>query len=60
MRVRCFIHLIHMMTRVKKISVEKARQKFVNSKTYKCLYNFDTGLWKEGSDYLREFYNKVK
>ena len=49
-----------MMTRVKKISVEKARQKFVNSKTYKCLYNFDTGLWKEGSDYLREFYNKVK
>ncbi len=42
------------------ISIEKARHKLLISKTYKDLYNFDTGLWKEGPDYLRDFYKTVK
>lgn len=29
---------------------------FMDSKTYKLLYDFETGMWSEGPDYILEWY----
>lgn len=29
---------------------------FMDSKTYKLLYDFETGMWAEGPDYILEWY----
>ena len=42
------------------ISRQEARSRIVNSPAYDALYNFDTGLWSEGPDYFRSFYQSVK
>lgn len=31
---------------------------FVNSRAYKMLFDFPTGLWMEGSDYLRSVWTE--
>ncbi len=36
------------------ISYEKAFFQFVKSPAYEELFDFSTGLWREGPDYLRE------
>ena len=38
------------------ISRAEARDAILNSDAYEDLYNFDTRLWMEGSDYFREYY----
>ena len=36
------------------ISYDEAFYQFVKSPAYEDLFDFSTGLWKEGPDYLRE------
>lgn len=36
------------------ISLDEARSIILESKTYECLYDFDTGMWMEGPDYFRD------
>lgn len=38
-----------------KVSFEKAFSKVVKSTAYDVLYNFDTGVWKEGPCYIATF-----
>ena len=42
------------------ISRQEARSRIINSPAYDAIYNFDTGLWAEGPDYFRSFYESVK
>ena len=42
------------------ISRAEARDAILNSSAYEDLYNFETRLWMEGPDYLREYYQKTK
>ena len=42
------------------ISIAEAREAFLNSGAYECLYDFETRLWTEGPDYFQEFYKKLK
>ena len=38
------------------ISFDSALHGFTKSRTYEALYNFDTKLFREGPDYLLEWY----
>ena len=38
------------------IPFETAMLDFLNSNTYSVLFDFETGVWKEGPDYLRSLY----
>lgn len=40
-----------------KISYEEALLRFTSSRVYEALFDFDTEIWKEGSDYLLSFYD---
>ena len=40
-----------------KISYEEALLLFTNSRVYGALFDFDTEIWKEGSDYLLRLYD---
>ena len=40
------------------ITPAEARNELLNSKAYECLYNFDSLLWMEGSDYFLDYYRK--
>ena len=42
------------------ISLQEARSRIINSPAYDALYNFDTGLWAQGPDYFRSFYQSVR
>lgn len=42
------------------ITIEEARNRILESKTYECLYNFDTGMWMEGPDYFRDTYRRFE
>ena len=42
------------------ISRQEARSRKINSPAYDALYNFDTGLWAQGPDYFRSFYQSVR
>ena len=42
------------------ISRPEARSRIINSPAYDALYNFDTGLWAQGPDYFRSFYQSVR
>ena len=41
-------------------SRQEARSRIINSPAYDALYNFDTGLWAQGPDYFRSFYQSVR
>ena len=41
------------------ITLQEARSKFIKSKAYDALYDFETGLWANGPDYFRAFYKSV-
>ena len=36
------------------MSKEEARDKVLESKAYQCLYDFESGVRMEGSDYFRD------
>ena len=40
------------------ISFEKAHHLFVCSKAYELLFRFETEVWKEGPDYLRDLFEE--
>ena len=42
------------------ITLEEARDRLLKSKSCECLYDFDSGLWMEGPDYFRYFYENEK
>ena len=42
------------------ISRQEARSRIINSPAYDALYNFDTGLWAQGPNYFRSFYQSVR
>ena len=41
------------------ISLGEARNRLLQSKAYTCLYDLESGLWKEGPDYFRDFYRQL-
>lgn len=48
------------MAEEEKITWQEARSKIINSSAYMALYDFETGLWKNGPDYFRDYYNRIK
>ena len=38
-------------------SYEEDLLRFTNSREYEALFDFETEIWKEGSDYLLSLYN---
>jgi len=38
-------------------SYEEALLRFTSSRAYEALFDFDTEIWKEGSDYLLSLYD---
>ncbi len=38
-------------------SYEEALLRFTSSRAYEALFDFDTEIWKEGSDYLLRLYD---
>lgn len=40
-----------------KISYEESLLRFTSSHVYEALFDFDTEVWKEGSDYLLSLYD---
>ena len=39
------------------ISYEEALLRFTSSRVYEALFDFETGIWKESSDYLLNLYD---
>ena len=39
------------------MSQEEARLPFINSKVYKTLFDYYTGIWRESPDYLLNLYD---
>ncbi len=42
------------------ISIEESRNRLLSSNACKCLYNFDSGMWMEGSDYFLDYYRRYE
>jgi len=42
------------------ISFEEAFYQFVNSAAYEALFDFETGIWREGPDYLEYIFDETK
>ena len=49
---------VALLAQEKQISYEDALLLFVDSRIYDALFDFDTGIWKESSEYLLDLYNK--
>ena len=42
------------------ISIEESRNRLLRSNACKCLYDFDSGLWREGPDYFLDYYRSFE
>lgn len=42
------------------VSIGEARDRLFGSKACECLYDFESKLWTEGSDYFLSFYERVE
>ncbi len=42
------------------VSFDDALEAFTTSNAYEALFDYDTGLWREGPDYLYHFWMKCK
>ena len=42
----------------KKISFDEAMKQYGESESYAALFDYDTELWKEGPDYLLEWFEE--
>lgn len=42
------------------ISFEQAISEFANSTTYQVLFDYETGVWREGPDYLRCLFDQAR
>ena len=49
---------VALLAQEKQISYEDALLLFVDSRIYDALFVFETGIWKESSEYLLDLYNK--
>ncbi len=47
------------MAKVEGISISEARDIILESKAYECMCDFETGMWKEGPDYLRDTVRRI-
>ena len=50
--------LLEKYSREKGIEFKDALVQFANSVVYSALFDYDTGLWMEGPDYLRDTWDK--
>ena len=41
------------------ITQAEARNRLLESDAYQSLYDFDSGLWKEGPDYFLDYYKRL-
>lgn len=48
---------VEMLAAREKIPYEEALLRFTSSRAYEALFDFDTEIWKEGSDYLLNLYD---
>lgn len=48
---------VEMLAFREKISYEEALLRFTSSRAYEALFDFNTEIWKEGSDYLLNLYD---
>jgi len=48
---------VEMLAAREKIPYEEALLRFTSSCAYEALFDFDTEIWKEGSDYLLNLYD---
>ena len=55
-----FADAIEDMAEEEKITEGQARNRIISCGAYDCLYNFDSGLWKEGPDYFRFFVKELE
>ena len=46
-----------MLAAREKIPYEESLLRFTSSRAYEALFDFDTEIWKEGSDYLLNLYD---
>ena len=46
------------MAEEENISIEESRNRLLSSNACKCLYDFDSELWKEGPDYFLDYYRR--
>ena len=46
------------MAEEEKIAIEESRNRLLSSNACKCLYDFDSELWKEGPDYFLDYYRR--
>lgn len=44
----------------KGIPFDEALLEFADSKAYVMLFDYATGLWREGPDYLREVFEEIR
>jgi len=51
-------NVIEDLARKEHITLKEARDRVIESKAYECLYDFETGMWKDGPDYFRDFLSK--
>lgn len=42
------------------ISADEIRNDMIESGAYDALFDYNTGLWKEGPDYFADFYMSLK
>lgn len=42
----------------KNMGFEDAFLEFVSSRTYEAIFDFETGIWKEGPDYFKDLYEE--
>lgn len=58
----CVIAIVRRMiekySEEKSIPYDEAFLDFAKSRTYKAVFDFDTGLWKEGPDYFISLYEE--
>lgn len=49
---------VALLAKEKNISYEDALILFAGSRIYDALFDFDTGIWRESSEYLLDLYNR--
>lgn len=56
--VRVMRSMLEDYTDENSVVFEEALLKFASSNTYKMLFDYSTGIWKEGPDYLAGLYQE--
>ena len=54
------VNAIESMAMEEGLTIGEARDKILESDAYKCMLDFDSGLWKDGPDYFRGFLKQIE